>query len=515
ALALGAIMLTARNPEPIPFYPPELRSLVGWTAALIAALVILLVIKRHAPATAVGVTVLELFLAAHALPYNRLTPPDTFNEQRFTVSQMQVYAERETPPGRLLSITDLLFDPGDKATLIARYQRLGMSEEEIEIALVAIKHQEVLAANLPLYWGIPTIDGFDGGVLPTGYYTAFTSLLLPPGELRTIDGRLREVLARADCDGACIPDRRWLDLTNVRYLLLDKIYDVWHEDVAYDTAFSTRLAADQRLTLTPEPAFDADALYLLCPESATCTPNVTFIYEDGNQTTLAATTNEILGSDHLAKFRADSANTVIAIEIEGANPQIIRAATLIDERSGDFQQLTVAPWSRVLSSDIKLYENGAVLPRAFVLYDSLPLIDDIYGTEDALNIMRRADFDPAQTAMIMGLPPEAATTSDDGFRPASIREYTPERVVVDVESAYPGYLLLTDAYYPGWRATVNTESVPIYRADVMFRAVAIPAGKSEVVFEYHPDWLDWLPLAGLPWLLLTIFTITSLRPRGN
>ncbi|MCA9906581.1 MAG: hypothetical protein KC547_22155, partial [Anaerolineae bacterium] len=292
ALALGAITLTARNPEPIPFYPPELRSLVGWTAALIAALVILLVIKRHAPATAVGVTVLELFLAAHALPYNRLTPPDTFNEQRFTVSQMHVYAKRETPPGRLLSITDLLFDPGDKATLIARYQRLGMSEEEIEIALVAIKHQEVLAANLPLYWGIPTIDGFDGGVLPTGYYTAFTSLLLPPGELRTIDGRLREVLARADCDGACIPDRRWLDLTNVRYLLLDKIYDVWHEDVAYDTAFSTRLAADQRLTLTPEPAFDADALYLLCPESATCTPNVTFIYEDGNQTTLAATTNE-------------------------------------------------------------------------------------------------------------------------------------------------------------------------------------------------------------------------------
>ncbi|MCL4248255.1 MAG: YfhO family protein [Anaerolineae bacterium] len=515
ALALGAVTLTARNPEPIPFYPPETRSLIGWGVALIAALLILLGLRSRAPTAAVGITILELLLAAHALPYNRLTPPDTFNEQRFTVSQMEIYAERETPPGRLLSITDLLFDPGDKAALIARYQRLGMSEEEIEIALVAIKHQEVLAANLPLYWGIPTIDGFDGGVLPTSYYTAFTSLLLPPGELRTIDGRLREVLARTDCAGACIPDRRWLDLTNVRYLLLDKIYDVWHEDVAYDTAFTTSLENGQRLTLMPEPAFDADALYLLCLESSNCTPNVIFTYENGSQITLAAATAEFLDSDRLAKFRADSANTVTAITIEAENPQVIRAATLVDERSGDFQQLTVTPWSRVLSSDIKLYENKAVLPRAFALYDSLSLIDDIYGTEDALNIMRSADFDPARTALIMGLPPEAATASNEGFTPASVREYTPERVVVDVESARPGYLLLTDAYYPGWRATVNAEPVLIYRADVMFRAVSIPAGTSEVVFEYHPDWLDWLPLAGLPWLLLMIFTIASLRHTDN
>ncbi|MBE0690847.1 MAG: YfhO family protein, partial [Anaerolineae bacterium] len=347
-LAVGASTLTALNPEPIPFSPPELRTLVGWAIALLVTLAVLIGGndrrgRRYAPFVAFALTILELFLAARTLPYNRLTPPDIFSGQRFTASQMQVYDERETAPGRLLSITDLLFDPGDKAALIARYRQLGMSEEEIEIALVAIKLQETLAANLPLYWGIPTIDGFDGGVLPTSYYTAFTSLMLPPGELRTIDGRLREMLARAECNGACIPDRRWLDLTNVRYLLLDKIYDIWHEDIAYDTTFTQALAPGQRLTLTPERLFDADALNLLCPDSVDCGADIIFSYEDGSEAALTPSTSEILGSDRLAIFRAPSANAVVAVSIESDTPVVVRAATLVDERSGDFQELTFAP----------------------------------------------------------------------------------------------------------------------------------------------------------------------------
>ncbi|MCC6616538.1 MAG: YfhO family protein [Anaerolineae bacterium] len=518
-LALGALTVTAYNPEPIPFSPPQLPTLIGWGISLLITVALLIGgrdqrVSRYAPVAAFALVIVELFLAARTLPYNRLTPPDTFSGQRFTASQMQVYDARETPPGRLLSITDLLFDPGDKAALTARYRRLGMSDEEIEIALIAIKHQETLAANLPLYWGIPTLDGFDGGVLPTGYYTAFTSLLLPPDELRTIDGRLREMLARPECDGACIPDQRWLDLTNTRYLLLDKIYDIWHEDIAYDTTFTRTLATGERLTLTPEPLFDATALYLLCADSADCAADVRFTDEDGSEATLTPATNEPLGDDRLAIFRAPDANAVTAVTIEASAPLSIRAVTLVDERSGDFQQLTFAPWSRVLSSDIKLYENQSVLPRAFVAYDIVAMIDDIYGTEDALKIMREADYDPARTALVMGLPADDTAPSSLPIQPATIASYTPEQVTIEVDASEPGYLLLTDAYYPGWRATVNGVEALIHRADVMFRAVAIPQGHSTVVFDYHPDWLDWLPLMGVPWLLLIGFTaVTWTRSR--
>jgi hypothetical protein len=65
--------------------------------------------------------------------------------------------------------------------------------------------------------------------------------MIPPGELRTIDGRLGEIMARADCRGACIPDPRWLNLTNTRYLITDKVYDLVHEGVFYDTTFAISL----------------------------------------------------------------------------------------------------------------------------------------------------------------------------------------------------------------------------------------------------------------------------------
>ncbi|MBK8025552.1 MAG: hypothetical protein IPK19_30185 [Chloroflexi bacterium] len=191
--------------------------------------------------------VLELLLASGALAYNQLVPPDAFSAQRFSISQMLVYTEANAaegaPPGRLLSPSDLRFDPGDRAALEARYDSLGITGEARALAFDTIKLKEVLAANQPLLWGIPSIDGFDGGLLPTGYYTAFTSLLLPEGTLRTLDGRLREILYDDSCGGPCIPDERWLRLTDRRYLLTDKVYDLVREGVFYDTALPTEGAA--------------------------------------------------------------------------------------------------------------------------------------------------------------------------------------------------------------------------------------------------------------------------------
>ena len=64
--------------------------------------------------------------------------------------------------------------------------------------------------------------------------------------------------------------------------------------------------------------------------------------------------------------------------------------------------------------------------------------------------------------------------------------YEPERVVVEAHLAEEGYLVLTDAYYPGWRALVDGREVPIHRADVLFRAVRLPAGRHRVEFIYDP-----------------------------
>ncbi|MBK8027780.1 MAG: YfhO family protein [Chloroflexi bacterium] len=102
-------------------------------------------------------------------------------------------------------------------------------------------------------------------------------------------------------------------------------------------------------------------------------------------------------------------------------------------------------------------------------------------------------FDPALDLILAGAACDGddALTDPTGLSPASVGfvSYLPERIELRVETDAPGLLLLADAYYPGWTATVDGQPAPVYRADVMFRAVPVPAGSHEVVFDYRPWWL--------------------------
>jgi uncharacterized membrane protein YfhO len=69
---------------------------------------------------------------------------------------------------------------------------------------------------------------------------------------------------------------------------------------------------------------------------------------------------------------------------------------------------------------------------------------------------------------------------------ARIVEYGPSRVLVEVDSATDGFLVLADLYYPGWRAAVDGQSQKVYKADYAFRAVEISEGQHVVEFVFDP-----------------------------
>jgi hypothetical protein len=46
--------------------------------------------------------------------------------------------------------------------------------------------------------------------------------------------------------------------------------------------------------------------------------------------------------------------------------------------------------------------------------------------------------------------------------------------------------MFRDQWYPGWKVYVNGHEADLLKADVVFKAVKIPAGRSEVVFKYTP-----------------------------
>jgi hypothetical protein len=107
--------------------------------------------------------------------------------------------------------------------------------------------------------------------------------------------------------------------------------------------------------------------------------------------------------------------------------------------------------------------------------------------DDILSLLATGKVNDRETALVER-PPPSGFTGSTGAGPASVTFATDdaERVVVMAESAEPGFLLLADQCYPGWYATVNGASTPILCANLTFRLVEIPAGRSIVEFRYRP-----------------------------
>jgi hypothetical protein len=132
-----------------------------------------------------------------------------------------------------------------------------------------------------------------------------------------------------------------------------------------------------------------------------------------------------------------------------------------------------------------VYENTAVLPRAFLVSAAEPLPE----RAQVFHTLMTTDF--RRRVLLEGWSPATHASSSTPLRPATIREYQPNRVVIDVDGEAAGFLVLADVWFPGWRCTVDEESYPIYRANFLFRAVEVPAGTHRVVFTFTPASYYW------------------------
>ena len=123
-------------------------------------------------------------------------------------------------------------------------------------------------------------------------------------------------------------------------------------------------------------------------------------------------------------------------------------------------------------------ENPSALPRAFVLGHGQPY--DI--SQDPVKLL--AALDPRQTVLVErdDLPPGRRQT----FRPAKLVSYSATKVTMEAQLDAPGYLVLTDVYYPGWSAVVDGRPGRVVSANVAFRAVALEPGRHVVEFRYAP-----------------------------
>jgi len=440
----------------------------------------------------------ELFFASRYLAYDQATAPEAYSSLRTAVTHLLA----DEGLYRVLSVSDTSFDPGDLGEMQGIFEG-QLPEEAIYDYVVATKWKEVLAPNLSLHYKIATIDGYDGGLLPLARYIELEGLFLPPEEV-SLDGRMGERLGE-------IPPARLLSLMNVKYVIQDKVGDVWVDGVYYDLAHRLILGRGEEKEISEIPWFPTTSLGLVSHlvganevEQGTPVAEIVVTDEEGGEEVYYLRAGIDTAEGEYEEGAHHQRGRVVRRDEEGDEyhawvrlrepviPQSIevryllplgefhlRGITLIEGRTGAHRSLVVSPAYRLVhSGDVKIYENLENLPRAFVVHRARV-------SEVPLEAMKEEAFDPGQE-VILSQGPGGYLEEGKAQDRVSMVSYQPERVVVQAHLGAPGYLVLTDAYYPGWKALVDGRPAKIERADYYFRAVYLEEGEHTIEFVYAP-----------------------------
>jgi hypothetical protein len=155
---------------------------------------------------------------------------------------------------------------------------------------------------------------------------------------------------------------------------------------------------------------------------------------------------------------------------------------------------------------VSIYRNASPLPRAQVLYDARVLPRD-----QVLPALRDPAFSPARTVLLESGQP---LTGAGAASPATITAYNANAITLDIQPTAPGYLVLSEVWYPGWRARVDGLERPVLRANYAFRAVAVAPGDRQVRLTFEPDTWKWgLALAGVTVVALGVWAGVLIRSR--
>jgi hypothetical protein len=154
--------------------------------------------------------------------------------------------------------------------------------------------------------------------------------------------------------------------------------------------------------------------------------------------------------------------------------------------------------------------SGTKVYRLFEIPRKAWLVSQYQTVNDAnavFDLIRKTDFDPFQQAILRDAPSSSEST-DEGS--VAVVESWPGHLRLSVTAAAPTALIVSEAYYPGWAATLNGQTAAVYEADGFVQAVLVPSGDSSVELDYQP-----LPLrigATVSFLALLICVIMALYP---
>ncbi|MGW8318865.1 MAG: glycosyltransferase family 39 protein [Candidatus Promineifilaceae bacterium] len=138
---------------------------------------------------------------------------------------------------------------------------------------------------------------------------------------------------------------------------------------------------------------------------------------------------------------------------------------------------------RPLTAMTYRYEDA--LPRAWLVHQATTVSD----AEAALEFLRDPNYDLTERVILQAPVAEADNLApDDGAAPetVSVQEQRPGELSLQVETAAPAFLVISEWDYPGWKAHLDGQAVDLHRADFALQGIFVAPGAHLVELSFQP-----------------------------
>ncbi|MBF0522995.1 MAG: YfhO family protein [Candidatus Omnitrophica bacterium] len=168
--------------------------------------------------------------------------------------------------------------------------------------------------------------------------------------------------------------------------------------------------------------------------------------------------------------------------------------------SGDGKFLG-AIWTKTLRDQVDHAILGEYVQYKFILYDHVETIKDqtIHWNKVSENFQKNTDRAfvsekiTGNLAQLKGdiKPGESPIVIKQNGENFQVLNFDVNSITVRTRFNKPKFLVYNDSYLKQWEAKVNGKPVKLYRANVAFKGVYLPAGEQVVRIQYKPTWLHY------------------------
>lgn len=144
-------------------------------------------------------------------------------------------------------------------------------------------------------------------------------------------------------------------------------------------------------------------------------------------------------------------------------------------------KLSNKEYVNIYNTDYFLYEDSNTLPRAYIV----PNAKIVTNKKNLFAIIQSKNYDP-KDYILFEKGAKVPLTNESKFKAVNTTLYQPNMIKLKTDLSSSGFLVLSEVWYPGWKAYDNGRETEIFKTNYIFRSIYLKKGMHDIIFIYDP-----------------------------